>query len=206
MKHLLLMALVFTGFSAHAQVQPEQIFGTIWDIIQDKINEDKGVNNPPPVIDNEWNYGDNKVLLQQKGDQILLGRLSFDRTTDFDVVDLPRCNASPNQRIDRLRFAVQRGNLYVERLRVTFQNGQTQVFDINDDFMDGDRSAWIDLRGANRCIKRIRMTGELLTGPSWSGGNNNGNFNIHFGNNNGPNKNRRAVVNFVGRIERQWGN
>ena len=177
MKKLILVAALFMSATVRAEITPEDVFGTIFDIIQTQIEKDKqnqnGGNNNwqnnNGWQDNSWKG--NKVLLKDVGDKIILGRVFIDER-GADRFDLPRCNQSKNQRVNRLRLVVNEADVYIDRVRVVFQNGSAQVIDVDDVFEDGERTRWIDLKGAaDRCIKTVRITGEVLQKqPNWGGG------------------------------------
>jgi len=203
MNKLLLVAAFVLSPMAQADVQPEDVFGAIFDIIQDQIKKDKQDD-----LNGDHDWKSNKVLLQNQGDKIILGRVFIDNETGVDNVNFPPCNQSPNAPVTHLRFVVKRADVFIEMIRVTFQNGVTHTFDVEEDFQDGDKSPWMDLAGNARCIKKIRVVGEtnnVMMPPNWNNNPWNNHWNNHPGWNNGPGNNfefgfndEPSVITFVG--------
>lgn len=166
----ILAALIFfvSAASAQAQFNPGPFINGIFKLIESEINKD------------------NKVVLQDDGDQILLGRVFLDTNKEVDTLTLPACgNKSANKRVDRVRFIVRRNAAYIDQVRITFQNNTTQIFNVEDKFAQGETSGWVNLKGnSNRCIKRIRVTGEVKVKPVKKG----------------VKPDNRAAVNFIGEI------
>lgn len=125
---------------------------------------------PPPVA--------NKVILEQNGANLLLGR-TFIQNKAVDSVDFPACNASANQRVTHLIVRAQQSAVQLNRVRVTYANGQEIVLLQNVALQKGQSTTWIPLDQA-RCVRKIRVNGEAF-GP-------------------GP-YSKTAVVSFIGYIE-----
>ncbi|MBY0314828.1 MAG: DUF2541 family protein [Bdellovibrionales bacterium] len=196
---LFLGTLVFVASQAVANPDPKDIFNFVFDVIQDQINKDNGPQHygpghgygpgfpggphhpgnpgpgwppppPPPVA--------NKVILEQNGANLLLGR-TFIQNKAVDSVDFPACNASANQRVTHLIVRAQQSAVQLNRVRVTYANGQEIVLLQNVALQKGQSTTWIPLDQA-RCVRKIRVNGEAF-GP-------------------GP-YSKTAVVSFIGYIE-----
>ena len=170
MKTILAFIVMITGVSAHAQFDPTNFFNGIFNLIENEINKN------------------DKVVLEDDGDQIILGRGFLDRNKEVDTVNLPNCSAkSGNQRVSRLRLIVRRNPAYIEDVRIRFQNGQSQNFRVRSEFKKGQSSGWVRLTsgGNNRCIRSIRVTGAVPENVTTSS----------------LKPDVRSAVNFVGEIQ-----
>lgn len=122
---------------------------------------------PPPV--------ENKVILEDNGSSILLGRV-FIQDEAVDTVNFPACNLGQNKRVTHLMVRARQNAIDINRIKVTFANGQTITLMQSTILQNGQSTQWIALDQA-RCIRSIRVNGEAF-GP-------------------GP-QSKRAVVSFVG--------
>jgi hypothetical protein len=94
---------------------------------------------------------------------VRLGDVQLREGKDLDVVRLPSCKRSANDRVSQLRVAVRGHAAELDRLRVVYQNGDSQVLSVKQRFAAGDRSRWIDLDGKRRCIEKIVVLGDADT-------------------------------------------
>lgn len=147
-----LMALVPTSAFA---LTPGEVASGIFEFILNQIDK----NNNGQVNTNS------KVILKSNNNRIILGRLFLDKSgNDVDTVNFPACGAnSANKRVDRLRLKVDEAKAGIGQVRLTYQNGNSVNINVNDEFAKGENSSWVDL-GANRCIRKIRVTGEAMGG------------------------------------------
>ncbi|MFK7929883.1 MAG: hypothetical protein AB8H79_16945 [Myxococcota bacterium] len=79
---------------------------------------------------------------------------------DWDVMRLPACSTPGNMPVNRLQLAVTKHPAEIDRLKVTFFDGSSEVLNVRDRFKPGTTSRWIDVPGALRCIKTIRVVGD----------------------------------------------
>lgn len=94
---------------------------------------------------------------------ITLGMVSLTDMKDRDVVNLPACKFSPNQRVGQIKLKVFKHAAEIDHLRVQFHNGQSQRLHVRDYFYPGSSSRWMDLNGRKRCIKKIVVVGDSET-------------------------------------------
>jgi hypothetical protein len=204
---LLFLAVVLSAGSVQAAQGSEAVdfFGAIFNIIENQINKDKPGS---PAVDN-------KVILKETQNKIVLGRVFITPRTSVDTVNFPACGKkSANTRVTRLRFIVNNEDVFIDAFRVQYANGGTETFNVREGFNDGESSRWYDIKGAARCIVAISARGQVASnhngGGNHGGGNHGGKpgkpgFSFNFGNggvsfNGGKfnNNNTRAVINFVG--------
>lgn len=190
---LLVFAVIFSAGSAHA-VEAVDFFGAIFNIIENQINKDKPGSSS----------SNNKVILKETENKIVLGRVFVTPNKNSDTVYLPECgNRTGNKKVTRLRLVVRNEDVFVEAFRVKYGNGSTETFTLNRGFNDGETSRWFNLSGGvGRCVVGISARGQVAS--NHNGGNGKPGFSFNFGNgtlsfNNGnSNHNHRAVLNFVG--------
>jgi len=89
-----------------------------------------------------------------------LADVSLRDAKDWDLVRLPPCSSPRNVLVTSLGVRVTRHPARINRLKVTFYNGSEQVLDVRHRFAPGSESRWIDLDGAARCIRTIRIIGD----------------------------------------------
>lgn len=212
---LLALTILFAGLGTQAAVTAEDVFGAFFGIIVNQINNANGGN----TNNGNWGPEDDNLILKDNGKNILFGTSTLDLNDTVGVLNLPRCGASGNQRVSKVRFMVNGSDIYIYRLEVTYQNGLKENFSVNNDFTDGDRSKTFNLKGLNdRCIKRLRISGEVYednngwngnSGGPWSGNNggwNNSNWpapagsvTIGWGKPSKPKKwKERSIISYVG--------
>ena len=171
MKKLIIVALMGLIPASSFAVTPGEVASGIFDFILDQIQKKNG------AIDTNA-----KVILKSNGNRLILGRVFLDKSgTDVDTVNFPACGKnSTNKRVDRIRLRVAEAKAYIGQVRLTYQNGSTATINVGDEFPKGSNSSWVNL-GANRCIRKIRASGEAL----------------------GGNKVTYTAVTFVGRLANQ---
>ena len=79
---------------------------------------------------------------------------------DWDLVRLPPCSNPNNMLVNRLQVVVTKHPAQIDRLKVEFYNNDTEVLNVRERFKAGSSSRWIDMPGAARCIKTIRIVGD----------------------------------------------
>lgn len=151
-KVLLVLALVASNV-ASAQVQPEDIFGGILDIIQDQINKDK----------NKVDYGPGVILKDIGNNRIALGRIRLNDSESIGSFTLPKCNQSPNTPVSALRFQVSGSDAYVRRVRITYQNGDMENVNVDEVYDSGTPSDWYQVDTGKRCVQSITVRGGPVT-------------------------------------------
>ncbi len=134
---------------------PGEVAGGIFDFILDQI-----IKKGNGQIDTNA-----KVILKTNGNRIILGRVFLDKgANDTDTLNLPACgNKSLNKRVDRVRLRVAEANAYIDNVRITFQNGTSATLNVDDTFAKKSNSSWVNI-GDNRCIRKIRVTGQAQGG------------------------------------------
>ncbi len=203
MKTVLLVIAIFMGATANAngKVQPEEVFGSFLDLILDQVEKDKNDNSINWVDDNGFDWQNGKVVLQDMGDKILLAQLEIG-PAGVDSVELPRCIFGDNQRVSHLRLLVSKADVMIDTVRVTFQNNTTQLISVEDNYLKGEKTGWMPLKGAkDRCIKRLRVTGEVIKkkkGPIGHIGIGNGNIDIDIEIGGGNKPKNKAILQVLG--------
>lgn len=158
MKKFVFVLAVLVASTASAQLQPEEIFGGILDIIQDQIN-----NNKKP------GYGSGVILKDLGNNRIALGsiRLNADGQGQSSFV-LPKCNQSDNKQVGALRFRIDNADAYVDRIRIVYHNGENELVDVDRVYDQNSLSGWYEIPGGKRCVKSITVRGksvEIIDGP-----------------------------------------
>ena len=95
--------------------------------------------------------------------KIKLGDVQLMDRKDRDVLNLPLCKSSSNDRVTKLQVVVTRYQAEIDRLKVVFHNGEEQLLQVRDTFNAGTTSRWIDMSGSARCIKQIVIIGDTNT-------------------------------------------
>jgi hypothetical protein len=87
----------------------------------------------------------------------LLGSTTLTRAeNDTDVLNFRTCRSGVNA----LQIRVNRGQVEIERLWVRYQNGEREDLEVRERIPPRGQSRWIDLRGGERCISAIGVTGD----------------------------------------------
>ena len=94
---------------------------------------------------------------------IRLGAVQVAERTDKDVIKLPICGSSDNQKVNSIQIHVRKKPVQVDKLKVVFQNDQQQEFEVKKHLKAGESSGWLDLKGEARCIKKIVFIGDTDT-------------------------------------------
>jgi hypothetical protein len=86
----------------------------------------------------------------------LLGatRLSH-RERDLDILRLVPC-----QNLRAIKLKARRGNAEIEALWVEYGNNARDRLPVRHRIAEGAETAWLDLRGAVRCVKAIAVVGD----------------------------------------------
>ncbi len=92
-----------------------------------------------------------------------LGSASLTDSKDTDVIYLPPCHFTGNRPVSSLKLEVKNFDAEIDKLKITFQNGEKQELEVREHIPAGGESRWIDLRGAQRCIAKIVITGDADT-------------------------------------------
>jgi hypothetical protein len=97
----------------------------------------------------------------RQGRVIVLGQtlLAYEEN-DRDVLLLPACNSSANQRVTKLKLRALRGDADVESVVVVFGNGERQQLRVRENINQGQETRWVDLLGEARCIRKIVVLGD----------------------------------------------
>ncbi|MCC6137216.1 MAG: DUF2541 family protein [Bdellovibrionaceae bacterium] len=151
MSQFILVLALLAGTTAQADIQPEDIFGGILDIIQDQINKDNNPSYVPGVILKDLGNG-----------RIALGRIKLNDDSTLDAINLPKCNLSKNQPVTHLRFQVGGADAYVKRVKITFQNNTTETVEVDEVFEGKTASDWYKVKGDARCVKSIAVRGQAV--------------------------------------------
>ena len=94
---------------------------------------------------------------------VRLGSVQLHDVKDRDVVSLPACKGSSNQKVSKLSFKVSRYTAEIDSLKVVYQNGDHDVLKVKSHFLPNSTSRWIDLEGDKRCIAKIVVKGDTDT-------------------------------------------
>ena len=91
---------------------------------------------------------------------IRLGAVQVAERTDKDVIKLPPCGSSNNQKVNSIQIQVHKKPVQVDKLKVVFHNDQHQEFSVKKHLKAGESSRWLDLKGEARCIKKVVFIGD----------------------------------------------
>jgi hypothetical protein len=171
MKKVLLVLALCASNVALADIQPEDIFGGILDIIQDQINKDKN-----PGWDED--YGPGVILKDLGDDRIALGRIRLDKDNSIGSFVLPKCKTSPNELVSALRFRITGADAYVRRVRIVYQNGDMENVSVDETYESGTASDWYQVDTGSRCVKSITVRGEPVNNGFGFGNGNSGGFDL----------------------------
>ncbi len=164
-KFLVLFLFSVSAATAQAKIDGDEalaigIIGFILGKLQQK-NKDKKDDN---IV---WENND-KVVLKHVNDQLILGTVVLKPFGNTDSVSFPKCNVSKNDPVRALRFRVNQANVYVRSIQITYQNGDRENVSVNRNFRTQSSSDWYNLSGDQRCVRKIRATGESLSnGKTW---------------------------------------
>lgn len=75
---------------------------------------------------------------------------------DKDVLVFKTCRRG----INAVQLRANRGQVEIERLWVRFANGARDELQVRDRIAEGGHSRWLDVNGAERCIKAIGVVGD----------------------------------------------
>jgi hypothetical protein len=110
---------------------------------------------------------DDYSMLQRyrnRHETIFLGQvfLYHGRTQGF--VNVRSC-ARDRTRLDAIRFQVLNAEADINAIHIMFNNGRTETIRVGRSFRPGAASGWLDLRGGDRCVRRIVIDGD--TDNTW---------------------------------------
>ena len=94
---------------------------------------------------------------------VRLGSVQLADAKDRDVIVVPPCKVSSNDKINEISFKVKGYGAEIDHLKVVYQNGDKQTLNVKNHFKVDSSSRWIDLNGKNRCIAKIVVTGDTNT-------------------------------------------
>lgn len=100
-------------------------------------------------------------LFQRFGGQVLLGDVLLGLTRSQPQLTTRTCQQNFRGRVDSIRFQVLGAAADINSLQVQFGNGQWET--INPQrrhFRPGQTSQWFNLRGNDRCVRRIIVDGD----------------------------------------------
>jgi len=89
-----------------------------------------------------------------------LGTVKLTEFKDRDVLHLPACGSSMNTGVKALKLKVSQFPAEINHLRVVYSNGGSDVLHVRQNFNPGSESRWIDVRGWDRCIRKIYIIGD----------------------------------------------
>lgn len=95
--------------------------------------------------------------------KFLLGFVSLADNRDVDIVNLPECRDSYNERATHVQIEVLKYDANLDSIRLTYQNGEVEYLRLGRFYNAGSRTQWVNLMGEARCVKSIRVTGESVT-------------------------------------------
>jgi hypothetical protein len=131
----------------------EESYRCVYNNYSGQVYLERGVANNPgrPYDDSYGRPG--------TGAPRLLGtaQLSY-RENDVEGVDV---NEGCRPGISQIQLRARRGAVDLESVRVRFANGEEdRIRDIPQNLNPRESSGWIDLRGGNRCVRRITIKGD----------------------------------------------
>ena len=86
----------------------------------------------------------------------LLGSTYLMNTRDADLITLPQAVCG----LTKFKIVIKNDAARIETLKVQFGNGQVEDFHVRRYFPINSSSAWMDLIGNTRCIKKIYIVGK----------------------------------------------
>lgn len=114
-----------------------------------------------------WENND-KVILKHVNNQLILGNVVLKPNGLPDSVSFPQCKVSKNDPVRALRFRIDQADVYVRSVQITYQNGQRENVAVDRTFGKKSSSSWYNIDGQQRCIQKIRVSGESLSnGKTW---------------------------------------
>ena len=162
-KYLVLFLFAVSAATAQAKIDGDEVAAGIIGFILGKMYE----KNKDKKDDIVWGNND-KVILKHNGDQLILGNVVLKPNGASDSVSFPQCNVSKNDPVRALRFRIDQADVYVQNVQITFQNGKRENVPVNRSFSKKSSSSWYNVAGQQRCIKKIRVSGESLSnGKTW---------------------------------------
>jgi len=94
---------------------------------------------------------------------VRVGSVQMTDVKGKDVVVLPPCKRSRNQKVSQLAFNVSRAPVEIDVLDVVYYNGERETLRVKDHFHVNSSSRWMDLKGSSRCIAKIVVKGDADT-------------------------------------------
>ena len=85
-----------------------------------------------------------------------LGSTAIGNRPDYDVVPVHSCGFG-DETVAALRIAVRRDAIRIDYLEVEYGNGQSDQLHIREYFQRGTSSQWLDLPGAGRCVRNVKI-------------------------------------------------
>ncbi len=161
-KFLIVLMFTVSAGTVQAKIDGDKLAAGIIGFILGKIHEKNKHKNPDQGF--VWDQEEN-VILKDMGRKIVMGTVVLVPRGGTDAVRFPSCDLpkARNKRVNALRFRVDRADAYVRNIQISYFNGQRENVRVNDEFGSNQASGWFYVRGGNRCIKQITVTGEALT-------------------------------------------
>lgn len=95
--------------------------------------------------------------------KFILGFVSLADNRDVDIVNLPECRESYNERATHVQIEVLKYDASLDNILLTYQNGDTEYLRLGHFYNAGSHTQWVNLQGGARCVKSIRVTGQSVT-------------------------------------------
>jgi hypothetical protein len=98
--------------------------------------------------------------------QELLGSTYISNGHDYDVVQIHSCGFERDM-VAALQLRFSGDAVKIEYLEVEYGNGERDQLNVREYFNPGQATRWMDLRGAARCVKNVKIYAESR--PDWRG-------------------------------------
>ncbi len=85
-----------------------------------------------------------------------LGSTQIGNRADYDVVPVHSCGFG-DETVAALKVTVRKDATRIDYLEVEYGNGQSDQLHLREYFERGTSSRWIDLPGASRCVRNIKI-------------------------------------------------
>ncbi|MEQ1876605.1 MAG: hypothetical protein ABL958_08160 [Bdellovibrionia bacterium] len=100
-------------------------------------------------------------LYQRFGREMYLGQVYLGITRSQVQLNTRTCAQNARGRVEAIRFHVVNAGAEIDSIMVQFGNGQWDSFNLGHrHFRPGQSSQWLNLRGNDRCVRRIVIVGD----------------------------------------------